>query len=150
MDNLKDLLNNKYFVGLITVPTVLYASLARPALPQHIAALFEHPLFKIIIYALIVLLLTHNLQVALVVSIAFYVLMSMLREQRVAEGFIDGLRTEAFYSQNMQSSQSGQSGQSSQNGEQSGQSGDQCGAPVAALMATTNMDGNLAGPVTSA
>lgn len=140
MDNLKELLNNKYFVGLVTVPTVLYASLARPALPQSMAAIFEHPVTKIAVYALIVLLLTQNLQVALVVSIAFYVLMSMLREQRVAEGFLDGLRNEAFFSQTMQSSQNGQSGQSSQANEQ-------CGAPIAAIMAATNMNGNAAGPI---
>lgn len=125
MDNLSELLNNKYFVGLVTVPTVLYASLARPALPQGLANLFEHPVFKVIVYALIVLLLTRNLEVALVVAIAFYVLMSMLREQRIAEGFIDGLRNETFFAQSMQN------GQLNQNGEpvnQLGQAGDQCGA----------------------
>jgi len=97
MDSLQQVLNNKYFVGFMTVGTVLYASLARPALPQGIANLFEHPITKMLFYALIVLLLTQNLQVALVVAIAFYILMSMLREQRIAEGFIDGLRTEGFF-----------------------------------------------------
>ena len=94
MDSLTTVLDNQYFVGFVTVATVLYASLARPALPAGVAHLFEHPVTKMIVYALIVLLLTQNLQVALVVSIAFYVLMSMLREQRIAEGFVDGLRTE--------------------------------------------------------
>lgn len=102
MDTLKDVLNNKYFVGFVTVGTVLYASLARPALPDSVAKLFEHPLTKMIFYALIVLLMTQNLQVAIVVAIAFYVLMSMLREQRIAEGFIDGLRTEGFFNQRIE------------------------------------------------
>jgi len=99
MDSLKDILNNKYLVGFITVGTVLYASLARPALTQGVAQVFEHPITKMIFYALIVLLLTQNLQAAIVVAIAFYVLMSMLREQRIAEGFIDGLKTEGFFNQ---------------------------------------------------
>lgn len=96
---LNTILNNKYFVGFMIVATVLYSSLARPELPSGLAMLFEHPITKMIIYALIVLIMTQNLQVALVVAIAFYILMSMLREQRIKEGFIDGLRTEGFYEQ---------------------------------------------------
>lgn len=103
MDPLKNILNNKYFVGFMTLGTVLYASLARPDLPPNIARLFESPIVKMIIYALIVLLMTQNLQVALVVAIAFYVLMSMLREQRIAEGFIEGLKTEGFFERQIQS-----------------------------------------------
>src|SRR5207237_6754561 len=71
----------------------------RPTLPQGLAQLFEHPLTKMIFYALIVLVMTQNPQVAIVVAIAFYVLMSMLREQRIAEGFLEGLKTEGFFSQ---------------------------------------------------
>ena len=97
MDTLTNVLNNNYFVGFMTVATVLYASLARPELPEGLARLFEHPLTKMLVYAMIVLLMTQNLQVAIVVSIAFYVLMSMLREQRIAEGFVEGLKTEGFF-----------------------------------------------------
>jgi type IV secretory pathway VirB3-like protein len=105
MNVLNKVINNQYFIGIVTVGTVLYASLARPELPQGIAGIFEHPLTKIIFYALIVLLTTQNLQVAIVTAIAFYVLMSMLREQRIAEGFVDGLRSEGFFSQHSQRSQ---------------------------------------------
>ena len=97
MDTLTNILNNQYFVGFMTVATVLYASLARPELPEGLARLFEHPLTKMVFYALIVLLMTRNLQVAIVVAIAFYVLMSMLREQRFAEGFVEGLKVEGFF-----------------------------------------------------
>src|ERR1700722_13793419 len=89
MDKLKKIVNNPYLVGLITVITVLYASLARPNVPPGLAKLFDSPLFKMIFYALIVLLMTQNLQVALVVAIAFYILMSMLTEQKITESFID-------------------------------------------------------------
>jgi hypothetical protein len=118
MDSLNQVLNNKYFVGFVTVGTVLYASLAQPALPQGIAKLFEYPLTKMIFYALIVLLLTQNLQVALVVAIAFYILMSMLREQRIAEGFIDGLRTEGFFNQRMDEMESFYAQQEASDNEQ--------------------------------
>ena len=99
MDPLKNFLNNKYFVTFLTLATILYASLARPDLPPAIARVFENPISKMIVYALIVTLMTQNLQVAIVVAIAFYVLMSMLREQRIAEGFIEGLKTEGFFEQ---------------------------------------------------
>lgn len=93
MDIVSEILNNKYFVSILTVITLLYASLAKPNLPVHTIKIFESPYIKIIFYSIIVFFMTKNFQVALVTSIAFYVLMSMLREQRIAEGFIEGLRT---------------------------------------------------------
>ena len=99
METIREVLNNKYVVGFIFVGTILYAGLAAPTLPSGIAHLFESSIMKMMMYALIVFLATQNLQVALVVAIAFYVLMSMLREQKIGEGFIDGLRTEGFFQQ---------------------------------------------------
>lgn len=99
MDTIKDLFNNKYVVGFLTVGTVLYASLASPALPSGLAQLFDYPLVKMLVYGLIVLLMTQNLQVAIVVAIAFYVLMSLLRVRKITEGFIDAIRTEGFFAQ---------------------------------------------------
>lgn len=96
-DTFKEWAQNPYLVGFIIVGTVLYASMAQPNLPPNIAKWFDYPLVKMLVYALIVLLMTQNLQVAIVVAIAFYVLMSLLREQKIAEGFVEALRTEGFY-----------------------------------------------------
>ena len=89
MDIFEKIINNKYVVGLITLGTVLYASLAKPDVPPGLAQLFENPITKMFFYILIVFTMTQNLQVALVVSIAFYTLMSMLRERKITENFIE-------------------------------------------------------------
>ena len=87
MDQLKKLLKNQYLTGFLIIVTVLYASLARPVLPLQLIRIFEFPITK-------------NIQVALVVSIAFYTLMNLIREQKIAEGFLDELEIEGFYQGN--------------------------------------------------
>jgi hypothetical protein len=92
----KNIFENKYLMGFIIVGTTLYASLAAPILPKKIVNFMDHPITKIIMYMLIVFLVTQNITAAIVVAIAFYVLMSTIREQKIADGFIDGLRIEGF------------------------------------------------------
>jgi hypothetical protein len=99
MQQLQQLIQSNYFVGIVTILGVLFISLARPPLPPAMIRFFELPIITIAMYALIILLLTQNLQVAIIVSIAFYVLMIIIREQKIGEGFVDGLREEGFFSQ---------------------------------------------------
>lgn len=95
MDTFKDgtnmitnFFNNKYVTGIIIVVAVLYASLIRPDLPDNITKLFDYPIVKIIMYVLIILLMTQNLQVAMVVAIGFYVVMNILSTYNITETFI--------------------------------------------------------------
>jgi hypothetical protein len=85
---MKEFFNNKYVMGFIFVGTILYASLIKPELPQGVIKLFDYAIVKMIMYALIVLLMTQNLQVAIIVAVGFYVLMNVLSEQKITETFI--------------------------------------------------------------
>ncbi len=95
----QDILKNKYFIGVVTILGVLFTALARPPLPPMIIHYFDKPIVKIIVYALVVLLMTQNLQVAIVLAVGFYVLMNMIHEQKISEGFMDALQEEGFFSQ---------------------------------------------------
>lgn len=80
--------NNKYVIGIIVVVTVLYASLIRPDLPDNITKLFNYSIVKIIMYILIILLMTQNLQVAIIVAVGFYISMNVLSTYNITETFI--------------------------------------------------------------
>lgn len=66
---------------------LLYASLARPQLPELLANMFNNALFRLIILALVVFMSGHNFQLSLMIAIAFTLSMNLLSEQKVAEGF---------------------------------------------------------------
>jgi hypothetical protein len=93
MDGLK----SNYLIAFVTIVSLIFACLVRPPLPSGLVRLFDSPLTKIIFYTLVALIATQNLQVALVVAIAFYVIMSVMRQQQIGEGFIDGLTEEGFF-----------------------------------------------------
>jgi len=84
-------LNNNYVKGLLTLVTILYASMARPELPQYIANLFDSGLFRVVFCALIVFLASKSTMVAILVALVFTVTMNLLNEQKIAEGFRAGI-----------------------------------------------------------
>ena len=88
-DKFSQVVKSEYFTGTILVVMILFSSLIRAPLPASIVKIFDYPVTKMVIYLLIVLLLTQNLQVAIVVSIAFYVMMNVISEQKIREGFIN-------------------------------------------------------------
>jgi type IV secretory pathway VirB3-like protein len=86
------LLKNDYVSASLSLFLALYAGLARPQLPAFIADLFENALFKILILTLVVYISSKNLQLALMIAVAFTITMNLLNEQRIAEGFISGIK----------------------------------------------------------
>ena len=84
--------NNVYFSSLVSLVLALYAATAAPKLPEPIAQLFENTLFKMVFMSLILYMSGRNLQMAIMISVAFTVTMIMLNEQRISEGFVDGIK----------------------------------------------------------
>jgi hypothetical protein len=89
MDRLNNALivlrTNPYLSATVSLFLVLYASLAAPALPASVAALFEHSVFKMLIMALILVLVKgQNVTVALLVAVGFMVSMSTLSRYRLS------------------------------------------------------------------
>lgn len=89
---LQTAIKNNYFSGALTVFLVLYGGLAKPQLPEFIAVMFDHALFRLTVLALIAYISTKDLQVALLVAVAFTITMNLLNEQKVAEGFMAGIK----------------------------------------------------------
>lgn len=78
---------NKYIIGFLLVGTTLYASLAKPALPRVIVQLFDNAIIKMVFYALIVLLMTRNVQASIIVAVGFYATMNFLSTKKAVEAF---------------------------------------------------------------
>ena len=90
--NLQTHLANPYFASGLSLFLALYAGLARPQLPDFIAGAFENPVFRVTVLFLVAYMGNKNVQVSLMVAIAFVITMNLLNEQKVAEGFMSGIR----------------------------------------------------------
>lgn len=83
--------SNQYVHAFLTVFVILYAGLARPALPSFIAKLFEYAVFRLLVLFTIAWISSRDAQVALLVAVAFVLTMGFLSEQRMVEGFFAGV-----------------------------------------------------------
>jgi hypothetical protein len=94
--NLEILHSNENVKTIMSLFLVLYASLARPDLPNFIRKLFENPIFRILVLSLIVYRGNKDPQLSLMVAIAFTVTLNLMAEKEVQEGF---KQIEAFRNQ---------------------------------------------------
>jgi len=85
----KGLLDNTYVSAVLTLFLILYASLARPQLPNFMLNLFDNPLFRMLFLFGLAFMASRNVQVALLVAVAFTVTMNLLSEQKMVDGFLD-------------------------------------------------------------
>ena len=92
LDQLTKVLQNNYVSAVLSLFLALYAALARPQLPEPVAKMFENAGFRLVVMALVVYMSSKKLDLAIMVAVAFAVTMNMLNEQRVAEGFVDGIK----------------------------------------------------------
>jgi hypothetical protein len=81
------LLQNQWFTAFASLFLILYASLARPNLPLWVVRLFENPFFRLFVLFSIAYAASKNVTVAIVTAIAFAIVMSLLSEMRLREGF---------------------------------------------------------------
>ena len=87
-----NLLQNQWVTAIIALFLILYASMARPELPDSVARLFENPFFRLFVLFCIAYAASKNVTIAVVVAVAFAVVMSMLSEMRLREGFSSGFK----------------------------------------------------------
>jgi hypothetical protein len=92
LDSLTGLVGNKYVSTSASLFLILYAGMARPQLPQFVANLFDNAVFRLTILSLIVFMSGQNIQLSVMVAIAFTITMNLLNEQKIAEGFVDSMR----------------------------------------------------------
>jgi len=80
---------NKTVSSVVGLFLVLYGGLAKPKLPGFIRSMFENPVFRVVILALIMYRGNKDPQLSLMLSVAFVMIMNKLNEEKIKEEFID-------------------------------------------------------------
>lgn len=86
--SLRTMLDNKYVFITLSVIIALYAGLAAPALPNSVILFFDTMVGRFLFLFIIAYLASQNLQVALIVAVAYLVTLQ-LANRRVNEHFAD-------------------------------------------------------------
>ena len=74
---------NEYVSAAITLFLILYAGLAAPRLPEYFARLFEHPLFQLLVFFLIVYSAQRSPTIAIIAAIGLMVSLNTLTRYKV-------------------------------------------------------------------
>ena len=97
LDSVNNLLNNQTVVNVITLCLALYAALAAPALPNSVILFFDTIVGKLLLLFLIGYTASQNIQVSLMVAVAFVVTLHVINKRQTEE-YINFLRRENFIS----------------------------------------------------
>jgi hypothetical protein len=78
---------------LTAVAIIIYASAMRPKLPQSIIKLFDSGFFRMVIITLVAYMSNNNatLSFSILLAIGFVLIIAMIKEQLLYEGFIEGM-----------------------------------------------------------
>ena len=88
-----DIIEQPYVKAVLFIIIILYSSFARPQLPQFIINIFESPIFRLLIFALIIYRGNKDPIMSLLLAIAFVITMYLISDQKKtdmlaqAEGF---------------------------------------------------------------
>ena len=81
-----DFLENNYVVGIIIIGLVVYSACLKPNLPNFIKKIFNNPIVRLIILALI-LVSNFKPQISIILAIAFFITVNCITEQETLETF---------------------------------------------------------------
>jgi hypothetical protein len=76
---------------IIAVMIILYISLIRPRVPDIVVSLFDSRIFRILMLTLIVYVSRQNMRFSVLLAIGFVVVVAVIKEQIMYEGFIEGM-----------------------------------------------------------
>ena len=85
--NLNTLFDNKTFSTSMSLLLALYAGAAAPALPNNVIVFFDTVIGKLLITFLIAYLSSKNIQLALMLAVAFVVSLNIINTNKINEGF---------------------------------------------------------------
>jgi len=78
-------LENPYVFGAIALVLILYGSFIKLPIPLFVKNLFQHPVFQILLFSLIVYKANHNPQIAITVAVVFLIIMTVISDQEIKE-----------------------------------------------------------------
>lgn len=84
----ESLMSNKFVLLVIALFIGLYGPRLSPRLPRPVRMLFNNAAFRLIVLVLIIYLSNQNLEMALIVSIVFLLLMNLVNSLDVEEHFV--------------------------------------------------------------
>jgi hypothetical protein len=96
LKTLDSLFNNKTFTTVVSLTLALYAGLAAPALPDSIVYFFDSIVGKLLFLFLIGFVASRNVQVALMIALAFLITL-YIANKRATEKFLNYGYIENFY-----------------------------------------------------
>jgi hypothetical protein len=80
-------LENPYIFGGLALILILYGSTAGTPVPLFVKNLFQHPVFQILIFSLIVYKCSHNPQIAIIIAVAFLIIITLINDQEIHDDF---------------------------------------------------------------
>jgi len=80
---------------VLAMMVALYGGVIAPKLPMWLIKMLDTPLMRIFVIALIAMMANINIQLALVISVAFIITMQLFSKRQNEEGFIADI--EGFY-----------------------------------------------------
>ena len=86
-DILEPLHQNKTLYTFVTLFLVLYGSLAKPKLPSVIRQLFDNAIFRVMILSLILIRKDNNLNLSIMIAVAYIFTMQMNNLEKTKEKF---------------------------------------------------------------
>jgi len=90
-------LDNEYISGALIIFLIVYASYAAPKLPPYILKLFDNPLFKLLIFFLIVYSAKKNPTVAIIAAVGLMVTIHALNKLKLDQMLMRAVQRENDY-----------------------------------------------------
>jgi len=88
-DELNSQLQNPYISGTLNILLILYSSLAAPELPDFMKTFFKSTIGKIIIISLIAFTANKNINISLLVAIAFVITLNFINTEEHANNIAE-------------------------------------------------------------
>ena len=90
--NMESILSNPITYGVVAIFLGMYGPRLHPRLPAAVKDLFNVPLFRFAVIALIIYMSNRDLTMSLIITIAFLVILSIANSQDMQEEFMDRYR----------------------------------------------------------
>jgi len=81
-----DFLTNKYIVYFIVLLLISYSACVKPNLPKSVRKIFNNPVVRLIILALI-LVSNFKPEISVTLAMAFFITINCVNEQEITEAF---------------------------------------------------------------
>jgi hypothetical protein len=90
--NMENIVSNPITYGVIAIFLGMYGPRLHPKLPKPVKDLFNVPLFRFSVIALIIYMSTRDITMSLIITIAFLIVLSIANSQDMEEEFLDRYR----------------------------------------------------------